>query len=413
MLNEATIFKGAFWSSLGFVFERAMFFLLPVFIAPLGPASLGIFYLSLRIFNTIIAFPVTALNIHYVYKLRHYLEDQKSMQFEEEAAVLLKVYFMAGMLLGIFFFTVIALFSPLKALLFLALAIPFAIINSYMMLLLRLLQRFNRVLIIQMVLMFGFQLTYLLIFIRLFNMGIAAAFFGQLLMNVLISIAATFFLFNRLNLLGFFRKIALKMYLLSPLSFANVLFITLFPIGDIVVVALLFGFSALGHYIILLYLPLIIRIIPPTLFSMFIHVAAVKTRASEDITVVSKQVFKWILIMTTPLFIIIMLYPEFLLSFLFHKSLVTDLNITRLLAVSFFIQSISWTAGRILLAKNKRLSFVLSNYLLGLMFIILSLILGPTLGLLGIAISYLIFSILDALVKYVLTVILAKVNLLG
>jgi hypothetical protein len=104
MLNEATIFRGAFWFSIGALFERAMFFLLPIFIAPLGPASLGIFYISLRIFHSIVSFPTTALNIRYTHRLREYIQDPKSLQFEETAAFLLKAYFLAGLLLGIVFF---------------------------------------------------------------------------------------------------------------------------------------------------------------------------------------------------------------------------------------------------------------------------------------------------------------------
>lgn len=411
MLNERTIFKGVFWSSIGIVFERAMFFLLPILIAPLGPASLGIFHLSLRLFQSIISFPVNLLNILYTHKLRTFLQNPKSLKFEEEAAFLLKVYFTAGLTLGLIFF-IPAVISSLKSLSFLALSIPFAMINYYMLTLLRLLQRFERVFIIH-VSAFGFQLIYLIIFIKLLHLGLEAAFLGQLLMSIAISFAATIFLFDRLNILGLFRKINPSMFMLPPLSLANVLFITFFPLLDLALVASLFGLTTLGHYIVLLYLPLLLHKLPTTLFAMFIHVASVKTRASEDITDISKRVFKWILIITSPLFIVILLYPDILLSVLFHKSYIRDLNITRLLAVSFFLQSLSWTAGRILVAKNKRLPLIVSNYSLGLVFVILALILGPNLGLSGIAISYLIFSVLDVLVKYALTVRLAKVNLLS
>ena len=427
MLNEAAIFRGAFWFSIGAFFERAMFFILPIFIAPLGAASLGIFYLSLRVFNGIVAFPTNALNIRYTGKLRKYIQDPKSLKFEETAAFLLKAYFLAGLLLGTLFLILILIFAPFKSFAFLALAIPFAVANSYMMRLLQLLQRFKKIFIIQVIFIFLFQLLYMIIFIGFFKMGIAAAFAGQLLMAILISITACFLIFDRLNLLGFFQRLSLKIFTISPLSFTNVLFTTFFPIIDIALVGALFGFSTLGHYIVLLYLPLLMHKIPTTLFGMFIHVAAVKTRNNEDITQASKQVFKWILLLTMPLFVAILLFPSDILSVIFHKTYIKDLAIARLLAISYFFQSASWMAERILIAKNKKVFRVVSNYIFGSVFVLLSFIftLAPrssaepnevgffAFGLFGIALAFLIASIFDSLVKYILVVKTTRVSFIS
>src|SRR3989344_7976179 len=149
MLNESTIFRGAFWFSIAAFFERVMFFILPVFIAPIGPSTLGIFYLSLRIFHSIVSLPSTILNAYYAHKLRQYLQNPNSLQFEEKSALFLKMYLLVGILLGVFFFTLAIAFSPIQSLGLLALAIPFAIVNVYMMMLLRLLQRFKKIFIIQ------------------------------------------------------------------------------------------------------------------------------------------------------------------------------------------------------------------------------------------------------------------------
>lgn len=401
MLTEATIFRGAFWSAIGAVLERTMYFLLPIFIAPLGPLNLGIFYISLRIFHGTVSFPASVLNSSYSHRLRQYLEDPKSLKFEETAALLLKVYLLVGLLTGMFFFILILTLAPLKSLAFLALAIPFAIINSYTILLLRFLQRFSQIFFIQAVFIFLFQLLYMTIFIGFFHFGIVTALVGQLLSTILISVAASFFIFDRINLLGLFQKLNLKIFRVSLLSFANALFTTISPIIDIAFVGLMFGFSTLGRYIVLLYLPLLMHKIPTTLFGMFIHVAAVKTRNNENITKISMRVFKWILIITIPLFVIIIIYPSLILSLLFHKSYVKDLNVTQLLAISFFIQSVSWTAGRILIAKKKNLLNTITNYIFLFVFISFSLLLTSPFGLYGIATAYLISSILDVFVKYV------------
>src|SRR3989344_2461801 len=384
MLNESTIFRGAFWFSIAAFFERVMFFILPIFIAPIGPSTLGIFYLSLRIFHSIVSLPSTILNAYYAHKLRQYLQNPNSLQFEEKSALFLKMYLLVGILLGVFFFTLAIAFSPIQSLGLLALAIPFAIVNLYMMI------------------FFGF-----------FRLGIAAAFVGLLLSNVLISIAASFFLFDSINLLGLFQKLTFKMFVVSPFPLLNALYATVFPVLDISIVGLLFGFSTLGHYIVFLYLPLIIHKIPTTLFSMFLHVASVKTRKYEDITQISKQVFKWILIITIPVFISIMLYPSFILSFLFHKSYIKDFAIIQLLSISFFIQTISWTAGRILLAKKKIFLYTFTNYSFGVVFVLLALFLASPFGIFGIALALLVFSILDALTKYVLVVTNTKVFFIG
>ena len=414
MLTEATIFRGAFWFSLGALFERVMFLFIPIFIAPLGPSSLGIFHLSLRIFHGIVHFLSIAINAKYSQELRQYIQDPKSLRFEETAAYLLKANLLAGLLLGIFFFILTLAISPLKSLAFLALAIPFAVTNYYMMHLLQLLQRFKKIFSIQTFLAFGFQLLYMVIFIRFFRLGIAAAFLGQLLMVILIAISAFFFLFDRLNLLGFFQKINLKMFALSRLSFANVLFTTVSPVLDLGLVGLLFGFSVLGHYIVLLYLPLLMHKIPTTLFGMFLHVAAVKTRINkEDITQISQRVFKWILLVTIPVFITIMLYPEPILSVLFHKSYVKDLNVIPLFAISFFIQSVSWTAGRILLAKKETFLYVVSNYIFGFVFVLLAVFLANPFALFGIGLAFLTSSILDVFVKYIWVTKKANVSFIG
>lgn len=411
MLTETTIFRGALWSAIGAIFERVMFFILPIFIAPLGPASLGIYYISLRTFYSV----VSLLKVRRTNRLLiQHIQDPKSLMFEETAAFLLKAHFIAGLLVGIFFFILILTISPIKSLAFLALAIPFAFVNSYIILLLRLLQRFKQIFIIQVVFIFLFQLIYITIFIKILHMGIGTAFAGQFFMTVIISFISFIFIFDRLNLLGFFQKINIKMFIPSLLSFANLIYKTFSPILDVLVVLLLFGFSALGQYVVLLYLPLFIHRIPTIFFEMFIHVARVKTRASEDITQISKRVFKWVLIFTVPLFIAVMLFPADILSAIFHKTYVKNLEIAQLLAISFFVQSLGWVSERILVAKNKKVQRVISNYIFASMFIILALIFAHFAStffasLASIALAFLISSILDSLVKYALVVKITKV----
>lgn len=410
MLTETTIFRGAFWSAVGAIFERLMSFILVIFVAPLGPANLGIFHLSLRVFYSI----VKLLKVRRTLKLREYIQDPKSLKFEEAAAFFLKAHFIGGSVVGIFFLVLILAFTPFKSVAFLALALPFAFVNSYMLLLLQLLQRFKKVFIIQAVFVFVFQALYMLIFIKILNFGITAAFAGQLFMAIFVSIISFVFVFDRFNLLGFFQKINFKMFIRKKLSFANALFKTIFPILDILLVTLLFGISATGQYVVLLSLPLLMNKIPTTLFGMFGHVARVKTQKNEDITQLSKTIFKWILLIIIPIFIAIIIFPSAILSGLFHKSYVKDLGITQLLAISFFVQSVSWIAERILIAKNKKILRVISNYIFGSLFIVLSLILTYlSFSLLGIALAFLISSILDSLVKYTLVVKIAKVFFIG
>lgn len=423
MLNEATIFRGAFWSAVGALFERVMFFALPIFIAPLGPSALGIFHLSLRVFHSVIAFPTHLLSIRYTGKLRRYIQDSNSLRFEETAALVLKAHFLSGLALGTIFFILILIFTPVKSMAFLALAIPFAVTSSYIMKLLQLLQRFKKIFIIQVFFIFLFQLLYLMVFIKILGMSIGAAFAGQFFMVVIISIVSFIFIFDRINLLGIFQNLHTKMFLLSRLSFANLLFMTFFPFLDLLIVWALFGTSILGHWVVLLYLPLFIHRIPTTLFSMFFHVAAIKARKNEDITQISKSVFKWILLPTIPLFIVILLFPSEILSVLFHKSYVKDLVITRILAISYLLHTFSWMAEKILVAKNKKIQRVISNYIFASLFILLSLLFASFApkffaplaygSLASIALAFLISSIFDSLIKYALVLKTARINFIG
>src|SRR3989344_5290199 len=342
MLNEKSIYKSAFWSAIGTVFDRLTSLVLVIFIAPLGPANLGIFHLSLRVLYGI----VKLLKVRRTAKLRDFIQDPKSLKFEKTAAFYLKAYFYLGSVVGIFFFFLIIFFAPLKSFAFLALAFPFV--------------------------------------------------------------------FDRLNLLGFFQKINLKMFIRKKLSFANALYNTIFPILDILLVTLLFGFSASGQYIVLASLPLLINRIPTTLFGMFIHVAEMKTYKNEDITQISKSVFKWILIPTMPLLIIILLFPSEILSFLFHKTYIKDLGVAQILAISHFVLSFGWMAERILIAKDKKVPRIVSNYLFAFVFISLSLILALfEYGIFGIALAFLIASMLDVLTKYILVTKKTKVFFIG
>src|SRR3989344_3564200 len=410
MLNEKSIYKSAFWSAIGTVFDRLTSLVLVIFIAPLGPANLGIFHLSLRVLYGI----VKLLKVRRTAKLRDFIQDPKSLKFEKTAAFYLKAYFYLGSVVGIFFFFLIIFFAPLKSFAFLALAFPFVFINSYMLLLLQLMQRFKKVFIIQAVFVFVFQALYILIFIKILNFGIAAAFAGQLFMAIAVSIISFTFVFDRLNLLGFFQKINLKMFIRKKLSFANALYNTIFPILDILLVTLLFGFSASGQYIVLASLPLLINRIPTTLFGMFIHVAEMKTYKNEDITQISKSVFKWILIPTMPLLIIILLFPSEILSFLFHKTYIKDLGVAQILAISHFVLSFGWMAERILIAKDKKVPRIVSIYLFAFVFISLSLILALfEYGIFGIALAFLIASMLDVLTKYILVTKKTKVFFIG
>lgn len=408
MLTEATILRGAFWSAIGAVFELLMSFLLVILIAPLGPTILGIFHLSLRVFHSIVAvFKVRGINK----LISEYAQSPKSLKFEETAAFLLKAHFIGGSLAAIFLLILILTFAPFKSLAFLALSIPFAFVNSYLMRLLQLLQRFKQIFIIQAIFVFLFQLIYMLIFVKILRLGIGAAFAGQLLMFILISIVSFVFLFDHLNLLGFFQKINLKMFTRSRISLANVLFRTIFPILDVMLVTLLFGISATGHYVVLLSLPLLLHRIPTTLFGMFIYVARVKTYKGEDLTEVSRQVLKWMLLTAIPLLIIILLFPSEILSFLFHKTYVKDLVVSQILAISYFILSFSWVAERILIAKNKKVERVISNYIFAFAFILFSFIFA--FGLLGIALAFIISSAFDALIKCILVIKKTKVFFIG
>src|SRR3989344_5306820 len=410
MLTETTIFRGAFWGVIGAVFDRFVSFLLVIFIAPLGPANLGIFHLSLRVFYSI----VKLLRVRRTSKLREYIQDPKSLKFEEAAAFFMKAYLIEGSVVAIFFLVLILAFAPFKSLAFLALALPFALVNSYMLLLLQLLQRFKKVFVIQAVFVFVFQTLYLLIFIKVLNFGIGAAFAGQLLMAIFVSIISFVFIFDRINLLGFFQKINFRMFIRKKIAFAKALFKTIFPILDTLLITLLFGISATGQYVVLLSLPLLTNRIPTTLFGMFVHVARVKTKKNEAISQLSKTVFKWILMLTIPLFVVILLFPSEILSSIFHKSYVKDLVITRILAISYLLLTFSWMAERILVAKNKKIQRVISNYIFAFLFTCLSLIFASLgFGISGIALAFLISSLFDSALKLILVVKITKVFFIG
>lgn len=415
MLSETTVFRAAFWSSLTVIFQTITHFLIIVILAAKGPVNLAIFYLGLRVFHTVALFLVRLLAIRYTPKLRESLNTTDSIKFDELAAYLIKVYFLFGLagaaLVAVILVGVASWFkieSLIPFLIIFALSVPFTLLEILSFNILRLMQRFKKLLAINLLISL-LQLMLIYLLVGVLNFALITAGISYLVVAIFSAFLGLRGIFNAINLLGLLKKVRLRQLKFSRLALLNVFSVTFLSIIDLLLIVWMLGLDQLGFYVTLFHLPYLMHIIPASLFGMFLHVAITKIKKREDINHLSDQVITAILILTLPVLAIIILFPEQILSTVYGKEYITRYQVMQLLATAFFIQSIAWMAGRILIARDRIKEYVATNFLYGSLLMLLIVLLMPDLRLMGVGVAFLVASFVDLVIKYSLVVSMTKV----
>lgn len=408
MLNEKTVFRSAFWSSISLLLGRLEIFIL-ILIVSHSLKALGRFYLSLIIFHLILTFLSRILGSKYTPRLREAVNDpQKVPEFRELAGFLLKIYFIAGLLAIVVFYLPLLIaahlaFKPFVPIfLILAIATPFALVANFSLTILRFLQKFKQILVIQLAFQYLFQIIFFLIFIIILRQELIVAILGHALSFMLLSLASIWLIFSEINLLGILKRIKIQNFLPSKFGLANAIFAINLMVAELIIVIFL-GFPALRSYIRLAYLPLLMHLIPTTIFSMFLHVAALKAKKGESIKSMTQNITRWILVLTLPLLLIILIYPSESVYFIFRREYqANELLFVRILGIGFFIQSFSWLIGRVMIASKKVKEYVFINYFFVVTFILSTILLVPIYHLPGFAFAFLFATMGDLLLKWII-----------
>lgn len=408
MLNATALPKSIFWFTVLTFSEIIFHFLIIIFVGRSEPFILGQFYFSFFVYSSVLAFFNRLLTIRFIPKLRVLAAREDGiLEFKELSAFFLKVYFLTGLAVVILIYFPLVVFFKLWGLetlpslftLF-AMATPFALIDGLILTILKFLQKFKQLVLIQIVYQLCLRLILIYLLVVLWQKGIIVLTAIQTLALILSALSGLVVIFGEINLLGLFRKIQLKTFGFSGLSLANALSPVVAKIALVLVAGSLLGFEGLGKLIPLLYLPFLIYFVPSNIFGMFLHLAVIQKIQGRDIQILVRNVAKWTLIISFPILLIILVYPRQLTSLVFGQRYLLETSVVQFFGLAFFIQMISWIVGRTLIANRQIVGFVISNYLFALLLVVLLISFTSTLAIKGAAIAYLLASLLDLAIKY-------------
>lgn len=142
------------------------------------------------------------------------------------------------------------------------------------------------------------------------------------------------------------------------------------------------------------------RLLPmPVTALAFIYLPiATKIVSGEDVKEVEKLYFsstKWIMFITLPILLIILLDAEFIIGILFGHSYHSAADILRILSVGYFFRAVFGLNGMTLLALGKRRAIFLSSAVAASINILLCVFLVPSMGGMGAAIAVTIAMIIS------------------
>jgi O-antigen/teichoic acid export membrane protein len=177
-------------------------------------------------------------------------------------------------------------------------------------------------------------------------------------------------------------------YYSLPLMFSNILY-TVYSMTDSFVIGYFKGVTDVGLYNAAIPIALLISIIPDFFIQLF-YPLITKEYSKENFKVVqeiSKQVSKWIFIITLPVFLLMFIFPGAFINIFFGKEYLVSSNSLRILAFGSFIYVFSslWTTILMMAGKSKT---ILTNFIVAsIINLLLNVILVIRYGIIGAAIA--------------------------
>lgn len=173
-----------------------------------------------------------------------------------------------------------------------------------------------------------------------------------------------------------------------PLLFSNMLKLVL-GWTDVIFLGILKTTFDVGVYGVVLVTTDIMKIVSTASVFLFMPIIAdLKSRnKNNEINTIYKTATRWTLILTLPIFIILLLYPDFVLATLFGSEYVTGALPLSILTVGTFSVIISGFSGGMMISWGKTKFYFIVDTIKGLGNLFLNILLIPQYGMFGAAVA--------------------------
>lgn len=393
------------WFSLGIVLSRIKYLLLSILIIQLGFKEVAIFYVTIYLTTQFSLFANRLASSGYNRFLRNrsFIENKANLNAAVNSS--LQFSFLMGLIMALMVFFMakpIALFLKSDLLLqtveLFAIAVPFLTITNQVIQILSLLTKYKAAIIFHNIIEALGVLVTAYLTIIVFHLDIVSVLAWQIATIILSSLLALYLLSNCVPKFRYTLKILETPIKISHVIFLNSFFVVIFKNFDVFVMGYYFGVYTLGKYVGLLVIPHLVYEIATNSFGMFIHTAISFSLDKKKLIIFSQKVTEYILILSSAFTLIVLLYPDEIPN-LIHIHIKFDPLVLRILSVAFFIKTISWVGGQILITTKNQRDNMIINSSISLLAAILFIIAIPKYGFLGAGLVFLITSFVDMIIK--------------
>ena len=397
-------FHSTFWFGLGLLLNRTKYILLTIIIFHLGLINVAIFYISIYFVSSIASFVHRLVSSNYNRFLRDraFLAEAKNLHATLNSSLALSLSLGVGASFITFFLSwpIAALFKEpqlVKTIQLLSLTIPFLIMSRQITQILSMLARYREAVIFHNIIDTTLTLVVAYASIVLFTSNLYTALLWQVLVTILSALIGIVLLHKivptfRLD----FTRIHIPVKLTKTIVI-NASFALLFSQGDIFIVGFYFDLLTVGSYIGLLVIPRLLYAIATSVFGMFLPTAASFSKEKEKMAFFSKKVFRYMLIVSFPLLLLVLLYPKETGAIIHVHAI--DQTTLQLFALAYFLRSWGWLGGQVLIASKTAYTNMKINAFLTIFVIFSEIVIRLRFGFKGIGWVFVLADFLDASFK--------------
>lgn len=406
MFNLEDFSRSVLWFSLGLILNRIKYILLTVIVAALHSSGLSVFYISFFIINEVSSFANRLVSSSY----NRFLRDKNYTASPDELNKVINSSLQISLMIGLVSSAVIFMAAePLAFLIksdqlassikILSLALPFIVLSNQVIQMLTMLTKLREAIIFhyffETILVLGFAY----ISISLLGGGMRDVLIWQVGAAVVSAVTAGSILYVVIPRFRLTAKILPVSFKTNPVILLNGTALLLFSFADVLAVGFFFGYRKLSEYVAILVGPHLIYAMASTVFAMYLQMAYSFKEDIDKLTRFSQKVMQFILILLSLTTLLLMIYPQQTLTNLIHINIGFNSTALVVLSLAFFIRSIGWMAGQILIVSQKSSLNAAINALIYVIAAPLYVVLIQRYGILGAAYLTLFLSTLDFLVK--------------
>lgn len=419
-MHARNFFTSVFWFSIGVVLNRIKYILITSIVIQLGLVQMAIFYFSIHYLHQLAVFFNRIISSSYNRFLR---DDDFISQKENLMDVIyssLQLSFIFGIIGGVFVYIsavpIAILFKNellTPAIVILAIGMPFLIVTGQVIRIMSMLKKFK-----EAVLFHSFVETFIVVgsafvSILVFHADFKTVLLWQVYAMITSCLLALCLLFFSVSGFTLFFRFLPKKATISAVTFNNSLFIFIIDLADLFIVGYFLGIRNLAIYFAMLVAPHLIYQIGTNIFSMYLHTASSFYNDKKRLSLFSQRVMQGIVTILVPLVILFFLYPQEMFSKILYIHTPLDAVAVKLLSLAFFLRTISWMAGQILIVTKKNKENMKIHLILSALAVPLLIIFVPWGGFLAVAVLFCILFALECIIKVFLVYHLSSVYFLS